>query len=395
MNNDINVQNITAKEHYAFESRAIHGCQGYDPHTGAISFPIYQTATFRHRALGESTGYDYSRLQNPTRQELERTMALLEKGIEGFAFSSGQAANMALFSILSPGDHVLLSDDIYGGTFRMAGDIFSRYGIVFESVNMSRPEQVRSAMRPETALIFVETPTNPMMKVADIEAIARIAREWGALLAVDNTFLTPYFQTPLKLGADIVVHSGTKFLSGHNDTLCGIVVVGREELAPRFRQQLKTQGSGLAALDSWLVLRGLKTLQLRMDRHDESGHRVASWLRQHPKVTKVYYAGFEDHPGYEISRRQARGCGGMISFTVDSFDTVKRLLANVRMILFAESLGGPETLLTYPPTQTHESIPEAQRIALGITNTFLRLSVGLENPADIIGDLEQALEGGG
>lgn len=388
LNND---QNTFSPEKLSFESKAIHGAQGYDPLTGAVSFPIYQTATFRHRALGESTGFDYSRVQNPTRQELERTMAILEEGLEGFAFSSGQAANMALFSMLSPGDHVLLSDDIYGGTFRMASDIFSGYGILFESVDMSDLTAVKKALRAETALIFVETPTNPMMKVADIAGIAAIAHSCSALLAVDNTFLTPYFQTPLKLGADIVVHSGTKFLAGHNDTICGIVVVNREDLAEHFRLQLKTHGSGLASFDSWLVLRGLKTLQLRMERHNENSLKIAAWLRRHPKVTKVYYVGFEDHPGYEISLRQSRGFGGMISFTVDSFDTVKKLLSSVHMILFAESLGGPETLITYPPTQTHESIPEAQRFAVGITDTFLRLSVGLENPDDIIGDLEQSL----
>ena len=384
-------QNTFSPEKLSFQSKAIHGTQGYDPLTGAVSFPIYQTATFRHRALGESTGFDYSRVQNPTRQELERTMAILEEGLEGFAFSSGQAANMALFSMLSPGDHVLVSDDIYGGTFRIAADIFSKYGILFESVDMSDLTAVKKSLRDETALLFVETPTNPMMKVADIGEIAAIAQNCGALLAVDNTFLTPYFQNPLKLGADMVVHSGTKYLAGHNDTICGIVVVNREDLAAHFRLQLKTQGNGLSSFDSWLVLRGLKTLQLRMERHNENSLKTAAWLRRHPKVEKVYYVGFEDHPGYEISLRQARGFGGMISFTVDSFDTVQKLLSGVHMILFAESLGGPETLITYPATQTHESIPEEQRFALGITDTFLRLSVGLEDLGDIIRDLEGAL----
>lgn len=391
MKNFSNFNDYDKKENLHFESRAIHGALGNDPMTGAVSFPIYQTATFRHKGLGQSTGYDYTRLQNPTRQELERTMAILEEGLEGFALSSGQAANMALFTILNPGDHVLLTDDIYGGTYRIGEDIFTKYGCTFTYVDMSNLEEIKNNLTDKTRIIFIETPTNPMMKVADIAAISTLAKSVGALTIVDNTFLTPYFQKPLTLGADAVVHSATKYICGHNDVIAGIVAVNTQELADHMRLQLKSHGNGLAPLDSWLLLRGLKTLQLRMDRHNENAMKVATWLRTQPKVTKVFYVGFEDHPQYAITKRQTTGFGGMISFNVDSFATVERLLQNVDMIMFAESLGGTETLITYPRTQTHESLKEETRQKLGITETFLRISIGLEHPDDIIADLDQAL----
>lgn len=380
------------KEHLHFESKAVHGALGYEPITGAVSFPIFQTATFRHESFDVSTGYYYSRLENPTRQELERTMAILEGGAEGFAFSSGQAANMSLFGLLKRGDHVVLSDDIYGGTYRICQDIFSNLGCEFTYVDMSEIENLEAEIRPETRMIFVETPTNPMMKVADIEGISAVAKRNGSLLVVDNTFLTPYFQRPLDLGADIVVHSGTKYLSGHNDVIAGIVVVSDPKLAEHFTMQIKSRGNGLAPFDSWLVLRGLKTLALRMEKHNENAAKVAAWLRGHPRVKKVYYAGFGDHKGYEISLRQTTGFGGMVSLELDSEETAKRLLSRVKMILFAESLGGTETLVTYPLTQTHESIPADIRERLGINERFIRISVGIENPEDIICDLKQALE---
>ena len=391
MKNFTNYNDFDRKENLHFESKVVHGALGHEPITGAVSFPIYQTATFRHKALGESTGFDYSRLQNPTRQELERTMAILENGLEGFAFSSGQAANMAMFTWLNPGDHVVLSDDIYGGTFRIGSEIFGKYGIEFTYVEMSDLDAVRSAIKGNTKMLFIETPTNPMMKVADIETLSKIAHEAGILTVVDNTFLTPHFQKPLDLGADIVVHSGTKFLGGHNDTIAGIVVVKSEEMAKHFRQQLKSHGNGLASLDSWLILRGLKTLSLRMEKHNENAIKVANWLRNHPKVTKVYYVGFEDHPQYEVTKRQSAGFGGMISFSVDKDETAKEILSGVDMIMFAESLGGTETLVTFPMTQTHESIPDDIRRKLGIDEKFLRLSVGIEHADDIIKDLEMAM----
>lgn len=393
MKNFSNYNDFSRKEDLHFESRAVHGALGNDPITGAVSFPIYQTSTFRHKALGQSTGFDYSRLQNPTRQELERTMAILEEGFEGFAFTSGQAANMAVFMTLNEGDEVLLTDDIYGGTYRIGEDIYRRYGADFKYVDMSNVEDVRAVVTEKTKIIFIETPTNPMMKVADIEEISKIAKTVGAITVVDNTFLSPYFQKPLTLGADIVVHSGTKFIGGHNDALAGIVVVKTPEMAEFIRGQIKTQGNMLAPFDSWLLLRGIKTLPLRMERHNENAMKVANWLRTQPKVTKVYYVGFEDHINYDVTKKQTSGFGGMISFNVDSLETVEKLLSKLDMIMFAESLGGTETLITYPRTQTHESLTEETRQKLGITESFLRLSVGLEHVDDIIKDLDQALNG--
>ena len=296
MKNFSNYNDYSTKEELHFESKAVHGALGTEPLTGAVSMPIFQTATFRHPELGESTGFAYSRLENPTRQELERTMAILEGGIKGFAFSSGQAANMAVFSLLNPGDHVILSDDIYGGTFRIIGDVFGKYGIEHTYVDMSELDEVKAAIRPNTKMFFIETPTNPMMKVADIHALSEIAKGIGALTVVDNTFLTPYFQKPLQLGADIVTHSSTKYLGGHNDTISGIAVVkDNEEIAEKIHVHIKSHGSQLAPLDSWLILRGIKTLAVRMDRHNENAKKVAEWLRTQPKVQKVYYVGFEDH----------------------------------------------------------------------------------------------------
>jgi cystathionine gamma-synthase len=392
MKNFSNYTDFDTKTDLHFDSKVVHGALGTEPLTGSVSMPIFQTATFRHPQLGQSTGFAYSRLSNPTRLELERTMAILEGGIEGFAFSSGQAANMAVFSLLNPGDHIVLSDDIYGGTFRIVGDVFGKYGITHTYVDMSDLNAVKAAIRPETKMLFVETPTNPMMKVADIAAISEIAKEIGALLVVDNTFLTPYFQKPLALGADIVTHSSTKYLGGHNDTISGIVVVkDNQEIADKIHIHIKSHGSQLAPLDSWLVLRGIKTLAVRMQRHNENAWKVANWLRTQEKVKKVYYVGFEDHKDYAITKKQTTGFGGMISFTVDSFETVQKILKNVDMIMFAESLGGTETLITYPTTQTHEDTPKDIKEALGITDSFLRMSVGIEDADDIIADLDRAM----
>lgn len=392
MKNFSNYRDFDTKENLHFESKAVHGALGTEPLTGAVSMPIFQAATFRHPELGVSTGFDYSRLENPTRQELERTMAILEGGIKGFAFSSGQAANMAVFSLLNPGEHVILTDDIYGGTFRIIGDVFGKYGIEHSYVDMSDLEAVKAAIRPNTKMIFIETPTNPLMKVADIQAVSEIAKSIGALTVVDNTFLTPYFQKPLQLGADIVSHSSTKYLGGHNDTISGIVVVkDNQEIADKIHVHMKSFGSQLAPMDSWLVLRGIKTLAVRMDRHNENAKKVAAWLRSQPKVKKVYYVGFEDHKDYAVTKKQTTGFGGMISFAVDSYETVQKILKNVDMIMFAESLGGTETLITYPTTQTHEDTPKDIKDKLGITDCFLRLSVGIENAEDIIADLDRAI----
>lgn len=394
MKNFSNYTDFDTKENLAFDSKVVHGALGTEPLTGAVSMPIFQAATFRHPEFGKTTGFAYSRLENPTRLELERTMAILEGGIRGFAFSSGQAANMAVFSLLEPGDHIILSDDIYGGTFRIIGDVFGKYGIEHTYVDMSDLGAVQAAIQKNTKMFFIETPTNPMMKVADIHAVSEIAKGIGALTVVDNTFLTPYFQKPLTLGADIVTHSSTKYLGGHNDTISGIVVVkDDEEIAEKINIHIKSHGSQLAPLDSWLVLRGIKTLAVRMDKHNANAKKVAHWLRKQKKVEKVYYVGFEDHKDYDVTLKQTTGFGGMISFTVDSEETVMKILKNVDMIMFAESLGGTETLITYPTTQTHEDTPEDVKEKLGITRSFLRMSVGIENPDDIIADLDRAMNG--
>ena len=394
MKNFSNYTDFDTKENLAFDSKVVHGALGTEPLTGAVSMPIFQAATFRHPEFGQTTGFAYSRLENPTRLELERTMAILEGGIRGFAFSSGQAANMAVFSLLEPGDHIILSDDIYGGTFRIIRDVFGKYGIEHTYVDMSDLDAVQAAIQKNTKMFFIETPTNPMMKVADIHAVSEIAKGIGALTVVDNTFLTPYFQKPLTLGADIVTHSSTKYLGGHNDTISGIVVVkDDEEIAEKINIHIKSHGSQLAPLDSWLVLRGIKTLAVRMDKHNANAKKVAHWLREQKKVEKVYYVGFEDHKDYDVTLKQTTGFGGMISFTVDSEETVMKILKNVDMIMFAESLGGTETLITYPTTQTHEDTPEDVKEKLGITRSFLRMSVGIENPDDIIADLDRAMNG--
>ena len=394
MKNFSNYTDFDTKENLAFDSKVVHGALGTEPLTGAVSMPIFQAATFRHPEFGQTTGFAYSRLENPTRLELERTMAILEGGIRGFAFSSGQAANMAVFSLLEPGDHIILSDDIYGGTFRIIGDVFGKYGIEHTYVDMSDLDAVQAAIQKNTKMFFIETPTHPMMKVADIHAVSEIAKGIGALTVVDNTFLTPYFQKPLTLGADIVTHSSTKYLGGHNDTISGIVVVkDDEEIAEKINIHIKSHGSQLAPLDSWLVLRGIKTLAVRMDKHNANAKKVAHWLREQKKVEKVYYVGFEDHKDYDVTLKQTTGFGGMISFTVDSEETVMKILKNVDMIMFAESLGGTETLITYPTTQTHEDTPEDVKEKLGITRSFLRMSVGIENPDDIIADLDRAMNG--
>ena len=389
MKNFSNYTDYDRKENLHFESKAVHGALGTEPLTGAVSMPIFQAVTYRHPALGESTGFAYSRLENPTRQELERTMAILEGGIKAFAFSSGQAANMAVFSLLNPGDHVLLSDDIYGGTFRIIGDVFGKYGIEHTYVEMDDLDAVKAAIKPNTKMFFVETPTNPMMKVADIQALSEIAKSVGALMVVDNTFLTPYFQNPLDLGADIVVHSGTKYLGGHNDTLAGFLVTNREDISERFRFLIKTTGAGLAPFDCFLIQRGIKTLGVRMDRAQENAIEIAKWLKEQDIVKKVVYPGFKEHPGYEIMKKQARGFGAMLTFELTKKEYAINILEKVRMIKYAESLGGVETLITYPMTQTHADVPEHIRKQNGITDCVLRMSVGIENVKDLLNELEE------
>ncbi|MDR1703003.1 MAG: PLP-dependent aspartate aminotransferase family protein [Sporomusaceae bacterium] len=376
-----------------FTTLCIHGNKNKYDNTGAISVPIFQTATFAHPAVNQSTGYDYSRLQNPTREHLEKTIAKLEEGIDAMAFATGMAATSALMEIFSPGDHIIASDDLYGGSHRLFCQISAKNGLAFDFVNTSDVSLLEAQIKPQTKAVFIETPTNPMMQVTDIEAVARLTKKHQLLLIVDNTFLTPYLQKPLNLGADIIIHSGTKYLGGHNDTLAGLLVVKDEQLSERLRFIYKTTGACLAPFDSWLLIRGIKTLAVRMERQQESAAKIVRWLCARKKVLAVHYVGLASHPGYEISRKQSAGFGSMISFEVDSPETAVRILERVSLIQYAESLGGVETLITYPMLQTHADIPQEEREAKGINATLLRLSVGLECAQDLIADLEQALEG--
>lgn len=358
--------------------------------TGAISFPIFQTATYEHPEIGKSTGFDYSRLQNPTRERVEKVVASLENGIDALAFSSGMAAITALMEIFKPGDHLITDSDLYGGSIRLFNNISEKNGIQFTHINCS-DENIEDAILDNTKAIYIETPTNPMMNITDIRKTAEIARKNNLLLIVDNTFLSPCFQNPLDLGADIVVHSGTKFLGGHNDTLAGFVVTNSEELSEKLRFIIKTVGSGLSPMDSWLILRGIKTLAIRMERAQENAQAIVEFLLKEPAVKKVYYPGIKGTKGYEICKSQARGFGSMLTFEVESPELAKHILKHTELIPFAESLGGVETLLTYPYTQTHADVPAEIRNANGITESVLRLSAGIEAKEDLINDLRQAI----
>lgn len=369
----------------------IHGEDDPTDCTGSITVPIYQTATFAHPGVGQSTGYDYSRLQNPTREHLEKTVAALEHGVDAMAFSSGMAAVSCVMELFRPGDHIIASDDLYGGSIRLFRNISEKNGLIFDSVNMSNLSAVERYIKPETKAIFIETPTNPMMVVTDLAAVSAVAKAHHLLIIVDNTFLTPYFQNPILLGADIVIHSGTKYLSGHNDTLAGFAVAATAELSEKLRFIYKTTGACLSPFDSWLLIRGIKTLPVRMEKQQEHALKLAGWLCTQPKIKKVYYVGLPDHPDYKTTLRQTTGFGAMISFEVDSAETAKHLLENVKLVFYAESLGGVETLITYPMLQTHADVPKEEREAKGINERLLRLSVGLESIDDIIEDLEQAL----
>ncbi|HEX2927846.1 MAG TPA: PLP-dependent aspartate aminotransferase family protein [Ruminiclostridium sp.] len=374
------------------DTKVVHGCKGYDLHTGAVSFPIYQSATFRHPGLNQTTGYDYSRLQNPTREELENTMAILEKGKYGFAFSSGMAAISSVLKMFSPGRHLIVSDDLYGGTYRIFEEVYKNYGLQFSYVDTSKIEEIKKEYKSNTTAIFIETPTNPTMKVADIRSIAELAKSQNSMLIVDNTFLTPYFQQPLELGADIVIHSGTKYLGGHNDTLAGLAVLKDDDYAERLKLIQKSEGAVLSPFDSWLLLRGIKTLGIRLERQQQNAVEIANRLKNHKNVKKVYYVGLPEHDGHELSLKQASGFGSMISFEVSSAEIVEKVLQKVKIIMFAESLGGVESLITYPMLQTHSAVPEEIRERLGVNERLLRLSVGIENVKDLVYDLEQALE---
>lgn len=375
------------------ERTATDGCVPYKEcsHYGSISFPIYQTATYAHPAVGHSTGFDYSRLQNPTREQLEKVVCQLEEGIDAFALSSGMAAITLLMELFSPGDHIIADSDLYGGSIRLFDNVSKKNGLSFTRVNCSTAD-IESIIQPNTKAIYIETPTNPMMNITDIASVVAIAKKHGIMVIVDNTFMSPYFQTPLALGADIVIHSGTKYLAGHNDTLAGFIVTNRADIQEKLRFLIKTTGAGLSPFDSWLTLRGIKTLAVRMEKSQDNAVKIVDWLQKQNCVTKVLYPGMPSHPGYEIQKKQARGFGAMVTFNVTDEAKAKSILNRVNLIQFAESLGGVETLITYPVTQTHADVPEEIRLKNGITTATLRLSVGIESAEDLIADLSQAME---
>ncbi len=373
-------------------TQAVHIGLEWDTRTGAVTVPVYQTATFRHPGLGQSTGYDYSRSGNPTRQALEDGMARLDHGVRGFAYSSGMAAIANLLLLFKPGDHLIVTEDLYGGTCRLFDKIFSQYGLSFSYVDTSDISAITGALLPSTKAVFVETLTNPLLKFADLPAIADICSSNGLLLIADNTFLTPYLLRPLELGADIAVYSATKYLAGHNDTVSGLVTVKDPELAEKVYFHQNSVGAVLGPQDSWLTIRGLKTLGIRMDRQMENADRIARWLDVHPRIARVYYPGLEEHRDHLLMAHYSRGFGAMIAFEVASPELVEQLLLKTALISFAESLGGVESLITFPEVQTHADIPPELRARLGINNVLLRLSVGIEDADDLIEDLRQALE---
>lgn len=374
-------------------TEAAHIGLEWDTRTGAVSVPIYQTATFRHPGLGQSTGFDYSRSGNPTRQALEDGIARLDGGCRGFAYASGMAAITSLLLLFKSGDHLIVTEDLYGGTCRLFDKIFSQYGLSVSYVDTSDPQAVATAIRPSTRAVFVETLTNPLLKFAELPVLAGIARLHKLLLIADNTFLTPYLLRPLELGADIAVYSATKYLAGHNDTVAGLVTVKDPALAEQVYFHQNAAGATLGPQDAWLVIRGMKTLGVRLDRQQENALKIASWLQTHPRITKVFYPGLQEHPGHELITQRARGYGAMIAFEVDNPALVEQILVKTKLISFAESLGGVESLITFPEVQTHADIPPEQRARLGINDRLLRLSVGIEDCDDLIADLAQALKG--
>lgn len=376
-----------------FATKAIHAGVEPDPATGAIMTPIYQTSTYVQKAPGDHKGYEYSRTHNPTRTALQKALAALENGKHGLCFATGMASIDTLVKLLKPGDEVVSTDDLYGGTYRLFTKVYAGFGIKFTFVDMSDPRNVEDALTPNTRLIWAETPTNPLLKIIDIAALAALAKKHGCWLGVDNTFATPYFQNPLDLGADIVMHSVTKYLAGHSDVVMGALVVNDDALAERLAFLQNSSGATPGPQDCFLVLRGLKTLHLRMQRHSENGAAVATWLAKHPKVDRVFWPGLPGHVNHAVAARQMRGFGGMISFTLkgDRMADATRVLSGCKVFALAESLGGVESLLGHPASMTHASIPREERLRIGLADTLIRLSVGVEDVQDLIDDLDQAL----
>jgi cystathionine beta-lyase/cystathionine gamma-synthase len=375
-----------------FSTICIHAGQSPDPGTGAIITPIFQTSTYVQEEVGRHKGYEYARTQNPTRAALEANVAAMEGGKRAYAFASGMAAIDAITTLLSSGDHVVVTDNTYGGTFRLFDKVLTKYRLEFSYVDTSEPAQIRSAIRSNTRMLFVETPTNPVMRLTDIAAAAEIAREKNVRLVVDNTFASPAVQRPLTLGADLVVHSTTKYLNGHSDSVGGVVVAARDEDADWLQFIQNAAGAILSPFDSWLVLRGTKTLTVRMAQHNANGLALAQFLASHPKVTTVLYPGLPSHPQHALASRQMNGYGGMLSFDVGSFEAAKRVCNRVRLMALAESLGGVETLICHPASMTHASVPPERRRQIGLTDSLVRISTGIEDPQDLIDDLRQALD---
>jgi len=374
-----------------FSTIAIHAGNEPDSATGAVSVPIYQTSTYAQEGLGKHKGFEYARTQNPTRLALEKNIAALEGAEFGFAFASGMSATDAVLKLVKAGDHVIVGDNTYGGTFRLFSKILSNYGIEFDYVDTSDVTNVERAFKSNTKMVFVETPTNPIMTVTDLQAVSDVAHAHGARVVCDNTFMSPYLQQPMTFGVDIVVHSTTKYLNGHSDSIGGFVALNNEEDAEWIKFIQNSIGAILSPFDSFLVLRGTKTLAVRMEAHDKNGRAVAAFLAEHPNVRKVYYPGLQSHPQHELASRQQKGFGGMVAFETGSLENAKKVLENVKICTLAESLGGVESLISHPATMTHASVPVEKRDSLGITDGLVRISVGIEDVEDIIEDLDQAL----
>jgi cystathionine beta-lyase/cystathionine gamma-synthase len=374
-----------------FSTIAIHAGNEPDAATGAVSVPIYQTSTYAQDALGKHKGYEYARTQNPTRSALEKNIAALEGAKYGYAFASGMSATDAVLKLVHQGDHVILGDNTYGGTFRLFDKVLSNYGVEFDLVDTTDATNLERAFKPNTKMVFVETPTNPVMSVTDLAAVSEIAHANGARVVCDNTFMSPYLQRPIEFGVDIVVHSTTKYLNGHSDSVGGFVALNDEKDAEWIQFIQNSVGAILSPMDSFLVLRGTKTLAVRMEAHDKNGRQVANFLAEHPKVQKVYYPGLVSHPQHELAKKQQKGFGGMVAFETGSLDNAKKVLENVKLCILGESLGGVESLISHPATMTHASVPIEKREQLGITDGLVRVSVGIEDVEDIIADLDQAL----
>lgn len=374
-----------------FATTAIHAGQQPDPTTGSVIVPLYQTSTYAQEGLGKHKGYEYARTQNPTRSAVEQNLAALENGAYGLCFASGLAAIDTVLRLVKSGEHVIVSDNTYGGTFRLFNRVLADYGVEFSYVDTTAAANVEAALKPNTKMVFLETPTNPVMSVTDLREVSEIAHRVGAMVVCDNTFMSPALQQPLREGCDIVLHSTTKYLNGHSDSVGGAVITSDQQIYEKLQFLQNSVGAILSPFDSWLILRGTKTLALRMKAHDENGRLVAAFLQEHPKVRKVYYPGLPEHPQHELAKRQQTGFGGMIAFDTGSLENAKTVLEAVRLCTLAESLGGVETLISHPATMTHASVPHEKRQQLGITDGLVRISVGVEDVEDIIQDLDQAL----